>query len=57
MYGKTAKASISLVFFQIQGIPQDILSTAIFKTFLSLETSNLIFPYFLNLQEAWNPCC
>ena len=39
---------------------QDFSGTSIFKTFLSLETDigdNLIFPYFQNLQEAWEPFC
>ena len=56
---KDCKGKYYFKFF-FPGILQEIQSTAIFKTFLSLETDigdNLIFRYFQNLQEAREPFC
>ena len=60
MHGKIAKASIILILFSNSRNSPGHLKTAIFKTFLSLETDigdNLICPYFQNLQEAWETLC
>ena len=59
-YGKIAKASIILVLLSNSRTSPGRLKYCYFKTFLSLETDigdNLTFPYFQNLQEAWDSLC